>query len=82
MIRSTGVGAAAGFGRAGALVSAYVGSTSLNLGSGAFFGVIAACAAVTFAAVAILNRHAAPLRSQSQQPRKKTLGEAPGARIQ
>lgn len=67
MIRSTGIGAAAGFGRAGAVVSAYVGSTALNFGSGAFFGVIAACAAVTFIVVAIVNIHAASLRSQSLQ---------------
>ena len=62
-IRSTGMGAAAGFGRAGAIVSAYVGSAALAVGSGAFFGVVVVCLAITFVAVAVVNIHANALRS-------------------
>jgi AAHS family 4-hydroxybenzoate transporter-like MFS transporter len=62
-IRSTGMGAAAGFGRAGAIVSAYVGSAALAVGSGAFFGVVVVCLAITFVAVAVVNIHADALRS-------------------
>lgn len=56
-VRSTGVGAAAGFGRAGAIVSAYVGTFALNYGATMFFAVIAACVAITFVAVAIVDMH-------------------------
>jgi AAHS family 4-hydroxybenzoate transporter-like MFS transporter len=62
-IRSTGLGAAAGFGRAGAIISAYVGTAALGIGSGAFFGVLVVCLAITLAAVATVNIHAAALRS-------------------
>lgn len=64
-IRSTGVGAAAGFGRAGAIVSAYIGSAALGYGSEAFFGVIVTCLVLTFIAVSVVNLHAASLRRQS-----------------
>ena len=64
-IRSTGVGAAAGFGRAGAIVSAYIGSAALGYGSEAFFGVIVTCLVLTFVAVGVVNLHAASLRRQS-----------------
>jgi len=57
------MGAAAGFGRAGAIVSAYVGSAALAVGSGAFFGVVVVCLAITFVAVAVVNIHADALRS-------------------
>jgi MFS transporter, AAHS family, 4-hydroxybenzoate transporter len=60
-IRSTGMGAAAGFGRAGAIVSAYVGSAALAVGSGAFFGVVVVCLAITFVAVVVVNIHAKAL---------------------
>ena len=65
-VRSTGVGAAAGFGRAGAIVSAYVGALALNYGAAAFFAVIAACIAVTFAAVAIVDIHQAAQRPKAR----------------
>jgi AAHS family 4-hydroxybenzoate transporter-like MFS transporter len=67
-IRSTGVGAAAGFGRAGAIVSAYVGTYALNYGATAFFAVIAGCVAITFVAVAIVDVHQTALRSHSPGP--------------
>ncbi|MBR1177160.1 MFS transporter [Bradyrhizobium sp. KB893862 SZCCT0404] len=63
-VRSTGVGAAAGFGRAGAIVSAYVGTFALNYGTTAFFTVIAACVVVTFIAVAIVDLHQPPVRAE------------------
>jgi MFS transporter, AAHS family, 4-hydroxybenzoate transporter len=56
-VRSTGVGAAAGFGRAGAIVSAYVGTYALNYGATTFFAVIAACVAITFVAVGMVDIH-------------------------
>ncbi|MBR0900275.1 MFS transporter [Bradyrhizobium tropiciagri] len=63
-IRSTGIGAAAGFGRAGAIVSAYAGAFALNYGAAAFFAIIAACVAITFVAVAIVDIHQAALRGE------------------
>lgn len=66
VIRSTGLGAAAGFGRAGAIVSAYVGSAALAVGSGAFFGVVVGCLVIAFVAVAIVNIHAATLSSMAK----------------
>lgn len=63
-VRSTGVGAAAGFGRAGAIVSAYVGTFALNYGASMFFAVIAACVAITFVAVAIIDMHQVAERAE------------------
>ncbi|MBW7970235.1 MFS transporter [Bradyrhizobium sp. BR 10289] len=67
-VRSSGVGAAAGFGRAGAIVSAYVGTLALNYGAPAFFGIIAACVGVTFVAVAIVDKHETAFRDGVPAP--------------
>jgi MFS transporter, AAHS family, 4-hydroxybenzoate transporter len=63
-VRSTGVGAAAGFGRAGAIVSAYVGTFALNYGAAMFFAIVAACVAITFIAIAIVDVHQAAFRDE------------------
>ncbi len=64
-VRSTGVGTAASFGRAGAIASAYVGSFALGFGNSVFFGMIAACLALAFLAVAIVDNHAVSIAQGS-----------------
>ncbi|WP_157158049.1 MFS transporter [Bradyrhizobium genomosp. III] len=64
-VRSTGVGAAAGFGRAGAIVSAYIGTFALNYGATMFFAVIAFCVAITFIAVAVIDMHQAAMKAET-----------------
>lgn len=56
-IRSTGLGAAAGVGRAGAIISAYVGAAALGMGSSSFFGVIGCCLVLTVVALTLVNLH-------------------------
>jgi len=58
VIRATGVGSAASFGRTGAVLSGYVGVFALEYrGAVSFFGVIAAAMAVCCLALAALRRH-------------------------
>ena len=64
-VRSTGLGAAAGVGRAGAIVSAYVGAAALGSGAASFFGVIAACLSITLLALILVNRHSERVSMQS-----------------
>lgn len=56
-IRSTGVGATAGVGRIGAIISSYVGATVIAAGSGNFFVAVAICLGLSFASLAMLGRH-------------------------
>jgi MFS transporter, AAHS family, 4-hydroxybenzoate transporter len=57
-IRATGVGAALGVGRIGAVLSSFLGAAMLGAGGGAaYFILIAAAMAVTFVALALLGRH-------------------------
>lgn len=59
LVRSTGLGAAAGVGRIGAIVSAYVGAAVLGFGSLSFFGVVAGCLIIALLAMAVINLHSA-----------------------
>jgi AAHS family 4-hydroxybenzoate transporter-like MFS transporter len=60
-VRATGVGAATGVGRAGAILSGYAGPWALALrGSAAYFGLIAAAMVVCVLALASVRRHVAP----------------------
>jgi AAHS family 4-hydroxybenzoate transporter-like MFS transporter len=52
------VGAAASFGRTGAILSGYAGPWALELrGSASFFLVMAASVAMTFVSLALVRRH-------------------------
>ena len=56
-LRSTGVGAAAGFGRIGAIISSFVGAAILAGGWFSFFSALAIGMVVTGAAIAAIARH-------------------------
>lgn len=57
-VRSTGVGAAAAVGRAGAILSTYVGARALDAGgSAAFFSLIASSMCVCAVTLALITRH-------------------------
>ena len=57
-IRATGVGTAVAIGRMGAISSGYAGPWALAYGgSGAFFGLMAACLCVTLTGLALVRRH-------------------------
>jgi AAHS family 4-hydroxybenzoate transporter-like MFS transporter len=57
-VRTTGVGAAVGFGRIGAVVSGYVGVWALEYrGSVSFFAVVACALTVCWLALASVRRH-------------------------
>lgn len=69
-VRSTGVGATAGVGRIGALISSYVGAAVTAAGSANFFIAVAACLAVSLVSLSLLRRHI---------PRSSELEAAPVA---
>lgn len=57
-IRASGVGIAVAIGRGGAILSGYAGPWALELrGSASFFALMSAAVAVTFVALAFVNRH-------------------------
>ena len=57
-LRATGVGAAASFGRLGAIFSTYAGAWTLEAGgTRLFFGLIAAAMAISAASLALVRRH-------------------------
>lgn len=57
-IRATGVGAALGIGRLGAVLSTFLGAAALSNGGGSgYFALIAGAMAITLVALAILSRH-------------------------
>lgn len=57
-IRATGVGAAVGVGRIGAVLSAFAGAAALGFGGGpAFFALVASAMASVFIALSLLRRH-------------------------
>lgn len=58
--RSTGIGAASGFGRTGAIASSFVGAAVLAAGWNGFFLTLAAGMAVTGAALLMVQRHSLP----------------------
>ena len=59
-VRATGSGAAIGVGRVGAVLSSFLGAAVLQMGGNdAFFSLIAITMAVTFIALALLDRHIA-----------------------
>lgn len=58
--RSTGIGAASGFGRTGAIASSFVGAAVMAGGWNSFFLMLAGGMAVTFAALALVRRHSQP----------------------
>lgn len=60
-IRSTGVGVAASFGRAGAIASAFAGSGAIGVGGSIFFVSIAVSLLIALIAVASVNLHAPPV---------------------
>lgn len=62
-VRATGVGATAGVGRLGAILSGYIGAAVIAQGPTAFFGLGVACLALTFVAVALIQRHATVRRA-------------------
>ncbi len=58
IVRATGVGAAASFGRIGAILSGYAGAVAIDYGgSASYFWVIAAAMGATFVALAMVRRH-------------------------
>lgn len=59
-LRSTGVGAAAGVGRCGAIVSSFVGATILAGGWHVYFAALACGMLVTFIALGAIRRHLRP----------------------
>jgi AAHS family 4-hydroxybenzoate transporter-like MFS transporter len=62
-IRATGVGTAVAVGRAGGVLSSYIGAWALEAGgSQAFFGAIAAALLVTFCSLAIVRKHVSVIR--------------------
>jgi MFS transporter, AAHS family, 4-hydroxybenzoate transporter len=64
--RATGVGAAAGAGRIGAVLSSFTGALSLKFaGASGYFIVVALAATLTVISVALLTRHIPPARSAS-----------------
>ena len=56
-LRSTGVGAAAGIGRTGAIMSSFVGAAILAGGWSSYFAVLGLGMAVTFVALALIRGH-------------------------
>lgn len=58
-LRSTGVGAAAGFGRIGAIVSSFLGATIIAVGWSAYFQLLAFGMVVTMIAILCVGRHVA-----------------------
>jgi AAHS family 4-hydroxybenzoate transporter-like MFS transporter len=57
-IRATGLGAALGIGRIGAVLSTFLGAAALSSGGGSgYFALIATAMTVTLVALAILSRH-------------------------
>ena len=56
-LRSTGVGAAAGIGRTGAIMSSFVGAAILAGGWSSYFAVLGLGMAVTFVALAFIRGH-------------------------
>lgn len=56
-LRASGVGAAAGFGRIGAIVSSFVGAAILAVGWEFYFAILAVGMAVTFCALTLISRH-------------------------
>jgi AAHS family 4-hydroxybenzoate transporter-like MFS transporter len=62
--RATGVGAAASFGRIGAIMSSLAGGVAIVLGGNlAFHGITAASMAVVAVALGLIHRHHAPRRA-------------------
>ena len=64
-VRATGVGAAAGIGRLGAILSGYAGAWAIDYrGSASYFAVIAVTMCATGVSLALIKRHvpATPLR--------------------
>jgi MFS transporter, AAHS family, 4-hydroxybenzoate transporter len=56
--RTTGMGAAIGFGRIGAVSTGYIGSWAIDFGGPpSYFGVVAIMMVVTFTALATVRRH-------------------------
>ncbi len=66
--RTTGVGAALGVGRLGAVVSALAGSLALGFGSAVFMALIAAAMCLSALALAVLRRHFAGAESSARPP--------------
>ena len=64
-VRATGVGATAGVGRSGAIVSSFLGALALASGSASYFGMVAATMALTFVGLAIVRRHTPPVAAHS-----------------
>jgi AAHS family 4-hydroxybenzoate transporter-like MFS transporter len=60
-VRATGVGATAGVGRSGAIVSSFLGALALASGSASYFGMVAATMALTFVGLAVVRRHTPPI---------------------
>lgn len=61
-VRSTGIGAAAGVARIGAIASSYVGVAALAIGGGtSYFLVIAASILLCMAGAAVISRHIPPV---------------------
>ncbi|HVW70660.1 MAG TPA: MFS transporter [Steroidobacteraceae bacterium] len=72
-VRGTGVGAAAGVGRIGAVVSAYTGVLALELaGKSGYFIVIAVAAAIALLATAVFRQHVARSAGKSGQADEAT----------
>ena len=64
VLRSTGVGSAAGIGRIGAILSSYAGAWALDTGgSHGFFTVVAAAMCITVISLSLVQRHV-PARSR------------------
>jgi AAHS family 4-hydroxybenzoate transporter-like MFS transporter len=63
-IRATGVGATAGVGRSGAIVSSFLGAIALATGSASYFGLVAATMTLTFVGLALVRSHTQPVRSR------------------
>jgi AAHS family 4-hydroxybenzoate transporter-like MFS transporter len=64
-VRATGVGAAAGLGRVGAILSGYAGAWAIDYrGSASYFALIALTMGATFVSVALVKRHV-PMRRRS-----------------
>jgi AAHS family 4-hydroxybenzoate transporter-like MFS transporter len=64
-VRATGVGATAGVGRSGAIVSSFLGALALASGSASYFGMVAATMALTFVGLAIVRRHTPPVAAHT-----------------
>jgi AAHS family 4-hydroxybenzoate transporter-like MFS transporter len=61
-IRATGTGVAVSVGRLGAILSGYAGAWTLDRGSDAFFGLMAAAMCVCFLMLSIVRRHVPAIR--------------------